>query len=252
MSDRFRDLEISKGMQTKDFVLMATVTNFDELPSPGKTDLKQFSELFEPLFLGSSDAARHMAVAVLTKSRTLPRSVALFIGCQPISIAAPFLAASPAIDDDCLLQIVRRKGAAHAKAIGARRDLSRMVRNALASTPPNAANAVMDRARDDQLVHLARQNDAHGFLNLLAEVLYCSRWLAAHIMLDVSGLQLATALVALDMSRPNIELVLTGLYPHLGSGAKAAVILDQIAASHAVNLVNDWIDADACITMNGG
>ncbi len=57
----------------------------------------------------------------------------LFIGCQPIAIAAPFLTSSQAIDDDTLITIARTQGAAHAKAIVRRPSLSPKVIDALVS-----------------------------------------------------------------------------------------------------------------------
>lgn len=61
----------------------------------------------------------------------MPQAVALFIGCQPIAIAAPFLTSSQAIDDDTLITIARTQGAAHARAIVRRSSLSPKVIDAL-------------------------------------------------------------------------------------------------------------------------
>src|SRR6476661_2578584 len=120
-------------MRRKDIVLMATVTSFEGLPAPNKIELRQFAELFEPLFQNSSEEARRLSVAALSKCVSLPRSTAFFIGCQPISIAATFLATSPAVDDDMLITIARSQGTAHARAIAARKDLSVKVVDALVS-----------------------------------------------------------------------------------------------------------------------
>jgi len=131
--DRFRDLEEPATVRKKDVVLMATVTSFEGLTHPSKSELRQFAELFTPLFQASSDEAKRQAVAALSQCLTVPPAVSLFIGCQPIAIAAPFLTSSQAIDDDTLITIARTQGAAHAKAIVRRPSLSPKVIDALVS-----------------------------------------------------------------------------------------------------------------------
>jgi uncharacterized protein (DUF2336 family) len=115
----------------KDVVLMATVTGFEGLRHPRRTDLKQFSELFDPLFSASSDEARRQAAAALSQCPHVPPSVALQIGNAPISIAAIFLTRSASIDDATLLQVIRSQGQAHATAIARRDNLSVHVVDAL-------------------------------------------------------------------------------------------------------------------------
>ncbi len=110
---------------------MATVTSFESLSHPTKSELRQFAELFTPLFQASSDEAKRQAVAALSQCAHMPPAVALFIGCQPIGIAAPFLASSQIIDDYTLITIARTQGAAHAKAIVRRETLSPKVIDAL-------------------------------------------------------------------------------------------------------------------------
>ncbi|OCJ02871.1 hypothetical protein A6U85_29580 [Agrobacterium sp. 13-626] len=129
--DRFRDLEEPATVRKKDVVLMATVTSFEGMNHPSKSELRQFAELFSPLFQASTDEAKRQAVAALSQCPTVPAAVALFIGCQPIAIAAPFLTSSQAIDDDTLITIARTQGAAHAKAIVRRPSLSPKVIDAL-------------------------------------------------------------------------------------------------------------------------
>lgn len=110
---------------------MATVTSFEAMPHPSRSELRQFAELFEPLFHASSDEARRQAVAALSQINQVPPAVALFIGCQPIGIAAPFLTRSPALNDDTLITIARTQGAAHTRAIVRRDGLSPAVIDAL-------------------------------------------------------------------------------------------------------------------------
>ncbi len=128
---------------------MATVTGFEGLRRPRRTDLKQFSELFDPLFSASSDEARRQAAAALSQCQHVPPSVALQIGNAPISIAAIFLTRSASIDDATLLQVIRTQGQAHATAIARRDNLSVHVVDALverrqtASAPAKAAVPVL-------------------------------------------------------------------------------------------------------------
>jgi uncharacterized protein (DUF2336 family) len=131
VTNRFRELERPQTGRLKDVVLMATVTGFESLRIPRKSDLKQFAELFEPLFLGSSNEARRQAAAALSQCAHVPESVALLIGSMPISIAAIFLTRSKAIPDRTLMSIIRQQGPAHANAIAHREDLSPSVVDAL-------------------------------------------------------------------------------------------------------------------------
>ncbi|MCA1441536.1 DUF2336 domain-containing protein [Ensifer sp. IC4062] len=110
---------------------MATVTGFESLRIPRKSDMKQFAELFEPLFLGSSDEARRQAAAALSRCAHVPEPVALLIGSMPISIAATFLTRSKAVSDRVLISIIRRQGRSHATAIAHRENLSPSVVDAL-------------------------------------------------------------------------------------------------------------------------
>ncbi|RMI04537.1 hypothetical protein DA101_029465, partial [Sinorhizobium meliloti] len=97
VTNRFRELERPQTGRLKDVVLMATVTGFESLRIPSRSDMKQFAELFEPLFLGSSNEARRQAAAALSQCPHVPEPVALLIGSMPISIAAAFLARATAI-----------------------------------------------------------------------------------------------------------------------------------------------------------
>ncbi|MHB0954422.1 MAG: DUF2336 domain-containing protein [Allorhizobium sp.] len=131
MVDQYRELEKPLGMRKRDVVLMATVTSFESVPHPTKTELRQFAELFAPIFQASTEEARRQAVAALSQNPNVPPAVALFIASQPIGIAAPFLASSPALSDDLLIMIARTQGAAHARAIVRRQSLSPTVIDAL-------------------------------------------------------------------------------------------------------------------------
>ncbi|MEI2297601.1 DUF2336 domain-containing protein [Ensifer sp. MJa1] len=141
VTDRFRELERPQTGRLKDVVLMATVTGFESLRFPRKSDMKQFAELFEPLFLGSSNEARRQAAAALSQCPQIPEPVAALIGGMPISIAAIFLTRSQAITDRTLVAIIRGNGAEHAAAIARRAALSPLVIDALVEhhNPPGLA-----------------------------------------------------------------------------------------------------------------
>lgn len=119
------------AVRKKDVVLMATVSSFENLSHPTRSELRQFAELFMPLFQASSEEARRQAVAALSQCENMPAAVALFIGNQPIEVAAPFLTSSKAINDDTLITIARTHGTAHVKAIVSREALSPKVIDAL-------------------------------------------------------------------------------------------------------------------------
>ncbi|WP_429808095.1 DUF2336 domain-containing protein [Ensifer sp. B1-9] len=141
VTDRFRELERPQTGRLKDVVLMATVTGFESLRIPGKSDMKQFAELFEPLFLGSSNEARRQAAAALSQCPQVPEPVAALIGGMPISIAAIFLTRSKAITDRTLIAVIRDRGPEHAAAIARRPNLSPLVVDALVEhhNPPGLA-----------------------------------------------------------------------------------------------------------------
>lgn len=110
---------------------MATVTNFEDVPNPSRSDLRQFAELFRPLFIASTEDARRQAAAALSQNPNVPKPVALFIASQPIGVSAPFLIASPCLDDEMLMLIARTQGEAHARTIVRRENLSPTVIDAL-------------------------------------------------------------------------------------------------------------------------
>jgi uncharacterized protein (DUF2336 family) len=103
---------------------MATITSFESLKRPSRSDLAQLAELLVPLFATSSPEACREAAAVLSQCPVLPQSVAHFLGTQPIEIAAIFLTRSKAVDDETLISIARTQGPAHARAIARRDNLS--------------------------------------------------------------------------------------------------------------------------------
>ncbi|WP_198539796.1 DUF2336 domain-containing protein [Rhizobium sp. LCM 4573] len=148
MIDQFRDLERPAAMRRKDVVLMATITSFESLARPSRSELRQFAELFAPLFSASTEEARRQAVAALSQCPNVPPAVAFFIATQPIAIAAPFLTASACLDDETLVAIARTQGEAHVRAIVRREALSPTVIDALVGLryPKEETDAKADTA----------------------------------------------------------------------------------------------------------
>lgn len=148
---------------------MATVTSFEELERPTRHDLRQFAELFAPLFKAASSETRRIAAAALSRCPTVPAEVVLLIAGEPVDISAPFLAHSSALTDAEIAEIVRRHGASHARSLARRAGLSARAAALLAGTgdaavirslklrglmpeDPAADNAeALQRRRDDEL-----------------------------------------------------------------------------------------------------
>jgi uncharacterized protein (DUF2336 family) len=309
-------------MRKRDVVLMATVTSFEALSNPSRLELKQFSELFRPLFENSGQDARRQAVAALSRLSTLPQAVCFFIGAQPINVAALFLSQSPSISDQTLIDIARSQGEAHARVIATRASLSPIVVDALASlhhgsgyrnklqnvpeeaspkveTPqapavspteagaedeakaereaarlareealreelklmvsgapafeePPARHARPLTAADDTqsalLVRFARERQMLLFSRVLSEALDASGQLAERILLDISGLQLSTTLIALGCRASDIRTILTAIYPHLAQIAdgrnRAYNLVRSLDPTECVERVVAWRRAD--------
>lgn len=306
---------------------MATVTSFEALSTPSRIEMKQFAELFRPLYEHSSHEARRQSVAALSRLHTLPQAVCFFVGSQPIGIAAIFLSQSPAITDATLIDIARSQGEPHARAIATRANLSPIVVDALAAlhdgssyrrsaqpvddamemaetpalpeaTPvadavsgmvteapaPNAAPstpelarlareealrnelrqlvaakapeearpAVMLRAADEMhqalLARFARARQMPLFARVLTDALDASAGLSERILLDVSGLQLASTLIALGLRPADTRQILTGIYPHLAQIVdgrnRAFQLVRSLDPAECVARVIAWRRAD--------
>jgi uncharacterized protein (DUF2336 family) len=170
VADRFRELERPQAGRPKDIVLMATVSSFESLRFPSRSDLRQFGELFEQLYNGSSDEARRQAVAALSRCPHIPDETALFIARQPIAVAAIFLMGSRAISDGLLMQMLRAAGPDHARAIGQRDNLSPSVIEALVASHQDQASRRTGEARAaalEQAQRLEREEEIRDELRAL-------------------------------------------------------------------------------------
>ncbi|CAN7436808.1 DUF2336 domain-containing protein [Rhizobium sp. LjRoot254] len=285
-------------MRMKDVVLMATVSSFENMAQPGRHELKQFSELFEPVFKASRDEAKRNAIAAISRCATVPDQVAWFIATQPIALAAIFITTSPAISDEMLIQIARTQGPLHAKAVAARENLSVKVVDALVSlhtalekhrgedevAPRDAETALIeeqgfavtreeqlrqhlkalvhrdtlardaetaesvDNTRTSLLIRFARLKEARSFSFTLADALGSSRWLSERIMLDLSGQQLGTALMALGLDEADGCFMLTQFYPHLkemaGTESRAVTLWSGLDPERCDDRMRAWLRAD--------
>lgn len=285
-------------MRMKDVVLMATVSTFESMAQPGRHELKQFSELFEPIFKASGIEARRNAIAALSRCATLPEQVARFIATQPIAQAAIFITTSPALSDALLIEIARTQGPAYAKAVAARDNLSVKVVDALVSLhtalDKHEAEDVGIRRNDESalfeeqgfvmtreeevrqqlkalvyrdtlaraaetpeslddmsinlLVRFARLKEARNFSLALADALGSSRWLSERIMLDLSGQQLATALMALGAEPADGQFMLAQFYPHLsaavGDKSRARILWEGLDPDRCDERMLAWLRAD--------
>ena len=285
-------------MRMKDVVLMATVSTFESMSQPGRHELKQFSELFEPIFKASGMEARRNAIAALSRCQTLPDQIAWFIATQPIAMAAIFVTTSPALSDTMLIELARTQGPAYARAVAARDNLSVKVVDALVSmhtalekhlsedamVPRDAEAALFGEqgfvmTREEQvrqqlkslvqrdtiaraaetpdnlddmsinlLVRFARLREARNFSHALADALGSSRWLSERIMLDISGQQLGTALMALGAEPADGQFMLAQLYPHLGEAidgkSRSQVLWEGLDPERCDERMLAWLRAD--------
>lgn len=304
VTDRFRELERPQTGRLKDVVLMATVSGFESLRIPRKSDMKQFAELFEPLFLGSSSEARRQAAAALSQCPNVPEPVAALIGSMPISIAAIFLTRSQALSDRTLIAIIRQQTSAHAGAIARRAALSPSVIDALVehhnpaglsarpdvrqrptteAVAPAEPDADATRAAREEtlraeikalaragaqeaaaaastiipisathgalLVRFARSGEIILFSRALATALDAGGTLVERILLDVSGQQLATSLIALSMPTDDLIFVLQSLYPHLaeriGSASRAEALTGTMDPTSSRERLDAWLQSEA-------
>jgi uncharacterized protein (DUF2336 family) len=227
---------------------MATVTSFEGVAHPTKSELRQFAELFMPLFSASTPEAKRDAIAALSQHPNVPSAVAFFIASQPISLSAPFLISSKCLNDETLIAVARTQGSAHARAIVRRDDLSPTVVDALvglrhsrattsrpaSDTAPEApvdTTPQLDAARSreealrQQLRNLARQqrrpDSDHLGLRRLTEV---QEALLVRFAREKDARQFSTALsdclsashwlserILLDISGQQLATTLTGL-----------------------------------------
>lgn len=102
--------------------------------------------------------------------------------------------------------------------------------------------------RINLLVRFARLREARNFSHALADALGSSRWLSERIMLDLSGQQLGTALVALGAEPADGQFMLAQLYPHLAASidgkSRAQVLWEGLDPERCDERMLAWLRAD--------
>lgn len=248
MVDRYRELEGLKNTRNLDVVLMATVSGFGSLDNPSGAERRRFAELFAPVYEASSIEARRQAVAALSCHAHVPQDVCRYIGSREIAIAAPFLARSPAINDETLIALIATTTEEHIRAIIHRADLSQKVIQALIGArraeeqqePAGNFDNIDAGSRDDSealrrtlkamaagaddadrlglatvselqtalLVRFARRAEKDLFAETLTRALGGDRVLARTILKDHGGRRLAVTLIALGMNGEDTRYIL--------------------------------------------
>jgi uncharacterized protein (DUF2336 family) len=98
------------------------------------------------------------------------------------------------------------------------------------------------------LVRFARTREASAFATALADTLSSSRWLAERILLDLSGRQLATTLLGIAMTLPDITFVLSRFYPHLteleNNEPRIARLIASLDGRECQKRIAAWLHAD--------
>lgn len=306
MSDRFRELEKPLDGRRLDVVLMATVSSFESLRRPTRHDLKQFSELFVPLFDAAEPETKRTAAAALSRCETVPKAVVRQIADQPIGISAPFLANAAMLSDDDIAGIVAAKGAEHARSLARRQGLSArsvavlagtgdptvlrslklrgLVADEAAADRPADETEASRRAREEnlrqtlkamvsalrapsrssgapvrvprisagseaRLERFALAGEPTYFATALADALATRFELVERIMLDVRGLDLADALLAIGVGPRIARAALESFYPHLGPlngrpSAADAILAERDPAAAAARLALWLSEAD--------
>ncbi|WP_191969520.1 DUF2336 domain-containing protein [Neorhizobium galegae] len=241
MTNEFRDLERPQAMRKKDVVLMATVTSFESLPYPSRSELRQFAELFAPLFSASSEEARRDAVAALSQCKTVPPAVAFFIASQPIAVAAPFLTSSTCLSDDALIAIARTQGEAHARTIVRREALSPTVIDALVGLrydrntrrdAPENLDALVPRRPTPEMVDEAERNTREELLRNRIKAL------AGHVDRP------AADRLGLRNLSPIQEALLVRFARNRETGLFATVLADTLSASR-------WLSERILLDISG-
>lgn len=97
-------------------------------------------------------------------------------------------------------------------------------------------------------IRFSRAGEIGLFTTALSYALSSTRWLAERILLDMSGMQLATTLVSLGMPDEEAAEVLAGIYPHLaaaeGQATKAVNLLESLDQRECDLRVDSWLRAD--------
>ena len=134
--------------QTKDDMLILATNRFCDLDTHSRLTMEQYSEAFNLLIGQVSKATRQIVARRLAHSSFTPRSVALYLSMEPISVAMPIVAHSEVLGQLDLLRIIDRMGLDHARAAASRLDIG-----------PSLVKALKE-LDDDEVMIALEDNDA--------------------------------------------------------------------------------------------
>lgn len=129
----FRALEDRSGGSKADDLLTASITAFCSVARPAKSDAQQLEDLAVPLLPLTSPRVRRHAAAVLSELAHAPRRLIMALAEDDVDISAPILLRSPVLKTGDLIDIIRRKGLGHARAIARRATTDPLLLDALHS-----------------------------------------------------------------------------------------------------------------------
>ncbi|EJN01386.1 DUF2336 domain-containing protein [Phyllobacterium sp. YR531] len=129
----FRALEDRNGGSKADDLLTASITAFCCVARPAKSDAQQLEDLAVPLLPLTSPRVRRHAAAVLSELPHAPRRLVMALAEDDVDISAPILLRSPVLKTADLVDIIRRKGLGHARAIARRATTDPLMLDALHS-----------------------------------------------------------------------------------------------------------------------
>ena len=134
--------------QTKDDMLILATNRFCDLDTHSRLTMEQYSEAFNLLIGQVSKATRQIVARRLAHSSFTPRSVALYLAMEPISVAMPIVAHSEVLGQLDVLRIIDRMGLDHARAAAGRLDIG-----------PSLVRALKE-LDDEQVMIALEDNDA--------------------------------------------------------------------------------------------
>ncbi len=115
-------MRVSEHRSKDDMIILAT-NRFCDIDTHNRLSLEQFTEAFNLLIGQVSSATRQIIARRLAHSTFTPRSVALYLAMEPISVAMPILAHSQALGQLDLLRLVDRLDIEYARAVATRLDV---------------------------------------------------------------------------------------------------------------------------------
>lgn len=248
----FRALEDRGGGSKADDLLTASITAFCCVARPASSDAKQLDDLAVPLLPLTSPRVRRHAAAVLSELPHAPKRLVMALAEDDVDISAPLLLRSPLLKSADLIEIVRRKGLSHARAIARRPviepDLLQvlhgfgdpvMERTLAFAVPaaPDAGEALPDSPRlretraalkalmrtsdtgqssdrplADRLIDAALLDQTTLFIEEFARALELDAASTSNIVGHGLNAELTIALASLGLSAEATHLVLTGLF----------------------------------------